>query len=229
MRDELTDSPPWQPSASAEAYTNSSARNSDYYDSDISGAPIHSAGGSGTGGKVVYTACGSPASHDRRVQSIGSISYTCYYQAVIPGVHKPDTDSFLGCDVAVSTDSTSGQLNVIGAHKGAPVDGGSCSGSPMSVGDTISISSSPDTSVADINALWNGNKVEGWMYLGDDKTRFIQLNYQNQAGQNGAVSIGIASGGVSSPGGYSGIYKWNGRLPPGTRVKKCFTRGSQLA
>ena len=65
-------------------------------------------------------------------------------------------------------------------------------GSPESIGDTISISTSPDTSVADINALWNGNKVAGWLYIGDDKTRFIQFNYQNQAGVSAAISVGNA-------------------------------------
>lgn len=228
MRDELTDTPPWQPSASGETYPASSVRSSDYYDSDISGAPTHW-GGSGTGSKVVYGSCGAPGSHGRAVRSVVSISYTCYYQAVTPGVHDPDTDSFLGCDVAVATDSTSGQQNVIGAHKGAPVDGATCSGSPEGVGDTISILTSPDTSVADINALWNGNKVSGWMYIGDDKARFVQWNYQNEAGKSAAVSAGVLSVGGSTPGGYSGLYVWNGSLPPGTRVKKCFTRGSQLA
>jgi hypothetical protein len=162
-------------------------------------------------------------------QSVGSISYTCYYQAATPGIHNPDSDSFLGCDVYASVGvDTTNVSTVIAAHRGAPVDGGTCSGSPEAIGDTISISGTPDTSVADMNALWNGNKVIGWLYKGDNGVRFIQLNYQNAAGQSAGVSLGLIGASVASPGGYSGIGKWNGSLPPGTRVKKCFTGGQQF-
>jgi hypothetical protein len=99
----------------------------------------------------------------------------------------------------------------------------------MAVGDTISILNSPDTSIADINALWNGNKVAGWMYRGDNGKRFIQLNYQNQAGVSVGAGLKWASAGVSTPSGYSEINLWDGRLTPGTRLKKCFSRGGLFA
>ena len=99
----------------------------------------------------------------------------------------------------------------------------------MSVGDTISILNSPDTSIADMNAIWNGNKVVGWMYRGDNGQRYVQMNYSNSAGVSVAGDFGFVSAGVSQPGGYSEIKKWNGSLPPGSRLKKCFTGGSVFA
>ncbi len=125
--------------------------------------------------------------------------------------------ALLGSTLALAMPSTScssrqltdvARSSVIAARKGAPVDQARCWGSPMSIGDTISILSSPDTSVADINALWNGNTVSGWMYLGDDKVRFVQSKTLR---------------------GYGGIDAWNGRLPRGTRVVKCFAAGRKLA
>jgi hypothetical protein len=229
-RDELTDSPPWEPDAGTstnEMYTSGSSRTGDYYDSDLSGAPLHTTGG---GGRIYLSSCEKPASQDRHTSSYPQISYTCWYQARTPGVHNIYDDWFLGCTV----DFTGGyDPNVnngsLLAYKGGPVDGAVCAGSPMAIGDLISIMTAPDTYIADMNAMWNGNKVIGWMYKGDNGQRFVQMNYQNQAGVSLSVPLGPFSIGFNSPGGYSEIEKWNGMLPPGTRLRKCFTKGSQLA
>jgi hypothetical protein len=141
-------------------------------------------------------------------------------------------DYFLGCTVDIIggfNNTPSNNNNAGGGHRGGPVDGAQCSGSPMAVGDTISILNSPDTGIADINAMWNGNKVSGWMYKGDNGTRFVELNHANQAGISLGVAWGWFTAGVSTPGGYSAITKWNGQLQPGTRLKKCFTGGSLFA
>ncbi len=238
VRDEMTDSPPWVPdngTSTNETYADNSTptRLGDWYDSDLSGAPQHTTYGSGGGGGRNYRAdCTQPSSNGRTTQSYGGISYTCWYQARTPGIHNIYDDFFLGCTVDIiggNNNTPTNNNNSHEGHRGDPVDGATCSGSPMAVGDNISIIGAADTNIADINALWNGNKVAGWMYKGDNGTRFVQMNYSNQAGVSLSVTWGIGTIGVSTPGGYSGVSKWNGGLPPGTRLKKCFNGGSTLA
>ncbi len=251
---ELDDSPAWISDAAGPEYDASIDRTDDYYDSDISGAPPHTAppppsgggaggaggGGGGGGGRppVGYSSkCSSPLGADRRPSSLGlMITFVCTYRETTPGVQDPTRDTLLGCDISsiggVSQPPpppSNAKGGTVAVHAGKPIDFAACSGSPMAIGDTISILSTPDTNIADMNTLWNGNKVEGWMYLGDDGKRYIQFNYANQAGKSAALSFGIASGSVSSAGGYSSINLWNGQLPPGTRVKTCFSKGKQLA
>ncbi len=83
-------------------------------------------------------------------------------------------------------------------------------------------------SITDINSLWNGNKNIGWMYKGSDGKRYVVMNFSNAAGVQWAVDIKVIAVGGSTPGGYSAVTPWNGRLPPGTRVVKCFSRGQML-
>ena len=231
VKDQFSDDPPWAVAGSAnETYNVVAQRNSDYYDSDISGAPTHDVT-SGGGGKHNLSGCNTPSSATRISKSYTTVTRVCWYQAAISGVHEPEHDTFLGCDVdAQSYGSTTGQPmgGQLADRKGKPVDGATCSGSPHAVSETISISGLPDTNIADINAIWNGNKEIGWFYLGDDGNRYIQFNYANRAGFSAGVGYGLFSVGISSPGGYSDVYHWNGTLEPGSRVRKCFTGGKQL-
>ena len=228
IKDVLTDSPPWQPAdtnSTNSSYSANDSRMSDYYDSDLSGAPTH------TGATRAAYQCVHQQGQTRSPQSMGTIYYTCWYQALNPGYHDIANDLFLGCTAYLDGgyNPTAPMDGVISQHKGHPVDGAGCWNSPGTVGDPISALNAKDTSIADINALWNGNKVIGWMYKGDDGDRFIQLNYGNQGGWSAGVSLGFVSGAYNSPGGYSDVYKWDGRLPPGTRLKKCFSGGKLMA
>jgi hypothetical protein len=233
----LDDNPAWVSGAPPDAtqqYVDSASRDSDYYDSDISGAPPHVSAGSGHGPHV-SNSCSKPANSGRKPSSIISVPTNCWYQALQPGVHDPQHDLFLGCEYLQYDTSGFTSLAMHGGAKGIkigfPVDGAACAGSPMTIADDIHKADGSYTEIADINALWNGNKVEGWMYLGDDGNRYVQKNYSNQSGVQWSISIGEAvqgGVGVSSPGAYSGITPWNGQFPPGTSVRKCFVKGKQL-
>jgi hypothetical protein len=113
------------------------------------------------------------------------------------------------------------------AQPGPPQSGKTCSGSPEAVSDTIP-SPGGFTAVADINAIWQGPTEVGWMYLGTNGDRYIQANYQTQAGYNWSLSVGFASFGSSTPGGYSSVDPWGGKLPRGSRVVNCFQAGKTL-
>lgn len=157
---------------------------------------------------------------------------TCYYQEVTPGVEDPQHDIFLGCDYIDfygNEISSSGQPGWdVGVHGGAPNSNApACSGAPEAVGDSFPYNGKLIT-IRDVNSLWQGSTNVGWLYLGSDGTRYIQANYATQTGINWAVSVGILSVGGSTPGGYSGIDKYSGTKPPGTRNVKCFTKGQSL-
>ena len=160
-------------------------------------------------------------------------------QAVIrPGAPTPMVNPCTGlpppCDPTVQTCPPT-----IVACKGTPQScaGVPCSASPETINDLIPGAKGGDVLVNDINALWikdgNTNYTWGWMYLGSDGVRYVQVNYANKAAWSAGVSAAIykilgISAGVNSPGGYSGLTPWNGMLPPGSYPKKCETQGSTL-
>jgi len=122
-----------------------------------------------------------------------------------------------------------------------------CSGSPETIGDLFPIPSSTvgaTQTVTDINALWSGTPSTqgggapiGWMYQGNGPPNvygtnlYVQFNYANQTAWSGAAGISLfkifnVSGQVAPPSGYSTIYPWDGKLPPGSSPYKCETGGA---
>lgn len=116
----------------------------------------------------------------------------------------------------------------VAAHPGAPKDGVGCSGSPETVGDTIP-SPGGFTSVADINAIWQGSLEVGWMYLGTNGKRYFQGNFSDTSVVSLTLGIYKTLGvSISQPSGYGPVVPWNGQLPPGSSLVPCFTQGRTL-
>jgi hypothetical protein len=239
VRDMVDGSGTWYPSPATQdpalQYDLDGTRGVTYDDSDISGAPSHTGGV----GKALYghasSTCTGQSSIGRTTKSLTYVPTQCWYQERTPGIQDPLSDFFLGCDyvaVDVGGDGYGGFIGgrggSLGVHIGKPPDGGICANSPLSVGDPLP-GNTNNIGVADINAIYNGNKVAGWMYLGDDGHRYLQLNYANQAGYSIGVDLKLLSPGVSSPGGYSAVTLWNGQLPPGSRLNRCWSKGKVLA
>jgi hypothetical protein len=240
-RDEQTDSPAWVPAAStasSEQYADDGSRLATRFDTDVVK--------SGGKGPVVSSTCNASQSDGRSAQSSVLIPTQCWFQAVQPGVHNPQTDIFLGCDYAIfDTGSFMGfggnKGNAKGVVQGPPQDGAQCQSSPTTVGDTVSPGNGYFTDVVDINAIWNGNKVAGWVYLGSDGKEYFQLNFANEAGRSLGVTWGVFSVGITPPSGYSGYYPYDPSMLTttgmpfdprnalfGAKVVKCFKGGKQL-
>jgi hypothetical protein len=225
-----SDETPWYPSASpdpSQQYATTGSRPADASDTDAIGA--------GAGGRqAVSDLCNKPASSGRSKDGIVMIPTQCWFQAIQPGVHDPKVDTFLGCDYAMYDDGFNYigfaglKGGMIGVHVGPPMPGVTCNGSPSQVGEYITDGSGHSGTVTDINPLFNGNLVEGWMYITDTGFRFVQWNYNNKAGVSAGIGYGKLGGAVGTPGGYSGYYLWNGMLPAGTNVKRCFKDGATL-
>jgi hypothetical protein len=240
-RGEITDSPAWAPAGSntsSEQYADGGSRAATQYDTDVVKP--------GGKGPVVSSTCNTPQSDSRAAQSAIAIPTQCWFQAIQPGVHDPQVDTFLGCDYAVfETGFFAGfagnKGHAKGVVQGPPQDGAQCQSSPTNVGDTVTPGNGYFTDVVDINAIWNGNKVAGWVYLGSDGREYYQLNFQNEAGRSIGVQWGIFSAGVSFPSGYSGYYPYDPSMLStqgmpfdprnalfGAKVVKCFRGGKQL-
>jgi len=116
----------------------------------------------------------------------------------------------------------------------------------VTIGDQFPIPSSTvgaTQSVTDINALWAGTPSTagggtpiGWMYQGSGPNNiygtdlYVQFNYADQVAWSGSAGIALykifnISGAVAQPSGYSAIYPWDGKLPPGSSPIKCETQG----
>jgi hypothetical protein len=142
-----------------------------------------------------------------------------------------------GCNPSIETDCGSSKLVAIQPgtpqqHKGQP-----CFGSPGTVDDSFYNQDKQNVEILDINTIWQDGQESGWLYYGSDGKTYIQYNYSDQAVWSWAVSIGIASGGASTPGGYSKImpYKGGGGLSnvagvvqAGSQVEKCYVQGQYL-
>lgn len=105
-----------------------------------------------------------------------------------------------------------------------------CSGSPETISDYFRPAGSNATiEVMDINSIWQDGSEVGWLYLGSNGVRYIQLNYSTQAGVSlGGTLFGIVGISVST-GSYSNIRPWRGSLPAGSATQKCESGGAQLA
>ncbi len=80
-----------------------------------------------------------------------------------------------------------------------------------------------------IRSIWQNGSNVGWLYLGSNGVRYIQLNFSTQAGVSlGVTLFGIVGVSVAS-GTYSNIGPWNGSLPTGGGVQRCESGGAQLA
>jgi hypothetical protein len=60
---------------------------------------------------------------------------------------------------------------------------------------------------------------------------YIEFNYANQVAWSGSAGIALykifnVSGAVAAPTGYSPIYAWDGKLPPGSSPYRCETLGA---
>ena len=164
----------------------------------------------------------------------GTYADTCSYGGD-PGGMSPGGGSGTGqqCTPVMShlrrTASTCITSGSVAAHPGLPADGVGCSGSPETVGDTIP-STGGFTSVADINAIWQGSLEVGWMYLGTNGNRYFQGNFADTSVV--AISIGIYKSlgfSITQPSGYGPVVPWSGMLPPGSSLVPCFTKGKILA
>ena len=103
-----------------------------------------------------------------------------------------------------------------------------CNGSPEAIGDLINYNDK-QVQITEMNSLWLSNTDYGRLYQGGDGNRYVQLNYADQTGKSlGGSFFGIGAV-LNSPGGYSGIQRWDGSLPPGTQVQRCETKGGILA
>lgn len=149
------------------------------------------------------------------------------------GYGGPKSPPKLPCDP--TTDPQQCRI-VVAVQPGPPVANKPCFGSPGTVDDSFWNKKKQDVEIVDINSLWADGTESGWLYLGSDGQTYIQYNYADQAVWSWAVSIGIASGGASTPGGYSGImlYKGGGvgnvagAVQGGTQAEKCFQQGKYL-
>lgn len=158
----------------------------------------------------------------------------CYYQEVTPGIEDPAHDTPLGCDFVDfygNEISSGGQPGFDpSVHGGSPGErlAFSCSSAPETQGDTF-IFDGKVIAVYDENSLWENNAEVGWLYKGSDGNIYIQANYASQPGISFGAGLGIFSISVSTPGGYSEIEKYPGKLPTGVRNARCITRGGSLA
>lgn len=158
----------------------------------------------------------------------------CYYQEVTPGIEDPAHDTPLGCDFIDfygNEISSGGQPGFDpSVHGGSPGEklAFSCSSAPETQGDTF-IFDGKVIAVYDENSLWENNAEVGWLYKGSDGNIYIQANYASQPGISFGAGLGIFSISVSTPGGYSEIEKYPGKLPTGVRNARCITRGGSLA
>lgn len=177
---------------------------------DSSGEPYQEDGTpenypSGTGGT---NGCGG------RVCPQAFVVTGCWYQAVVPGIHRPDTDIFLGC---VGFDIPTGSYtppHVAGglAYGGDPQDGQTCSGSqPIGdyVGDFNSGSGPKPQYTSVVNAIvalkstaivsysqgkYAANTVTvGWVYRDGDGHYWIQQNVSTAPDFSVGVSAFFAS------------------------------------
>jgi hypothetical protein len=176
------------------------------------------------------------AAQTRKPMTMGrsQLILTCWFQEVTPGVEDPAHDIPLGCTYEdfVSTtqdiNPNGGGFDFVGIH-GGKVSGAGCASSPETIQDPIDVTSSgAEVSVTDINVVMADGSVVGWMYMGSNGVRYYQPNYATQAAWNFNISLGIVSGGTSTPGGYGPVKPWTGQLPPGSRPLKCFTSGTTL-
>lgn len=104
---------------------------------------------------------------------------------------------------------------------------GHCSvGNPeYGVADDISPNNAPDSTVTDENWISNGGVLIGVMYKGADQNIYVQPYYGDSPGMSFGITLfGTISVGQSTPGAWGPVTKWNGMLPPGSRVHKCWTR-----
>lgn len=139
----------------------------------------------------------------------------------------------MGCSGGGTGNVTGGAVAI---QPGPPSAGKGCWGSPGTVDDSFYNQNKQDVEITDINSLWVNGRETGWLYLGSDGKTYIQYNYQDQAVWSWAVSIGIASGGASTPGGYSSIMPYNGGsvtnvaggVQAGTQPQQCFQQGQYL-
>lgn len=163
----------------------------------------------------------------------------CWFQETThPGYQYPETDKFLGCDsFYISTDYTAPtRTDTIGARVGTPnQDAPPCEGYELSINDDFVPKDGPGDMLRDINAVWNGGYVVGWMLQGfahDAVTGGYQRYYVPNLNTQPAISFNISfkfvSGTYTPPAGYGAIRKWTGMLPPGSQVKKCFSKGHSL-
>lgn len=106
----------------------------------------------------------------------------------------------------------------------------------MSVDDSFYNQNKQNVETQDINSVWVNGQEVAWLYYGSDGNTYVQYNYADKAGWSWAVSIGIVSGGTSSPGGYSSIMPYTGggigsvagSVQAGSQVEKCFQGGQYL-
>lgn len=209
---------------------------------------IQNGGGGGGGGGITPTPTPAPQTIDQSLPVIASVTSTDIWAGFcgasdgscdLPG-QAPDAICSLACNfeftalnqcVLFSIDGNSEcLLNNIVAQPGKPLNhpGAVCSGSPEGVMDSIPKNGGGTTNVTDINSVWNGNTEVGCLYLGSDGRIYAQVNYATQMGVSFGVSIGFASVGGSSPGGYSGVNLWDGAVPHGYQFRACFSQGRIL-
>jgi hypothetical protein len=152
----------------------------------------------------------------------------CIY---VNGVHRCYSNP---CSVLttgyVQNNAVDATAQCVATQTGSATAGRHCSVGPSmyGVGDTLSPSNSSDVNVKDVNWLSNVGYMTGMMYKGVDKLIYIQPYFNNEGGIQLGASIGWVSATVNEPTGWGPVMKWNGKLPPGTRVHKCFQGGEYI-
>lgn len=116
--------------------------------------------------------------------------------------------------IAVTSDTTlgflksaneAGQWSIVAAHPGPPRDGVRCSTSLLTVGDSVPTGRGHFTTVVDINPVWQGNRVIGWVYRGADRGAY----WQPASGEGQIVRVS------------------HGTLPLDSRVVACFKKAAK--
>jgi hypothetical protein len=151
----------------------------------------------------------------------------CMY---INGVHRCYSNP---CVVSVTNGAVQNNAvddtgQCIAVQPGGPTTGRHCSVGPSmyAVGDTLYPQNSPGgMTVKDINWLSNDGYMTGMMFKGSDNQIYVQPYYNDEGGIQFGASIGAFSGTYAGPTGWGPVLKWNGQMPAGTDVHKCFGSG----
>jgi hypothetical protein len=161
------------------------------------------------------------------------VSTGCWYQAVVPGLHRPDTDIFLGCTGFDIPTGSYTPPHVAGglAYGGAPQDGQTCSGS-QPIGDYLGDFNSgngpnPEYSTV-VNAIvalksaaivsysqgkYASNTVTiGWVYRDGEGHYWVQQNVTAAPDFSAGVSAFFASLAINFKN--DSTIKYAGTTPP---------------
>lgn len=194
--------------------------------------------------RYVYTHAGlmKTVNYPRVVTDAGGgyVTMTCWYRENTPGVQRPDSDAFLGCSAIYQgvTYTSPTNSDTIATRIGTPnQDAPGCEGSQLLVNDDFVAKDSKGDTLRDINIVWSGGMIVGWMLQGftlqadvpGGYQRYYMPNISSQPSINWNVGFKFLGAGDGPPStGQGQVQKWSGSLPPGSQTKKCFSKGGAL-